>query len=408
LTKKISLHFVKALAKKQLGATLNQSFWLVLLMFGLALSDSFAQSKEEAARSIDAISKQINSISEALNTNKQQRQSEQNKLYIAEKSISANYKSLENLEEKIRAQTAQAKATQQQITALQTQSEAIAKNLINLIRDQYIQGSDAYVKQLLNQQNPYALGRLNHYRSIFREAMMGKIKELSFITNGLEEQRLAYTELLTQLEADQRSLYSKQAELLSNKSKREKVIATLDTQLSDKATRLKTLNEDRARLKTLLQQIEQQANQLSKLAPRPTRALVPGGFKQQKGRLRYPVDGKVITAFGARIPTSGIRSNGLYFESKQSAKVRSIYTGTVIFSDYLKGFGELIIVDHGDDHISLYGHNERLLKRLGDPVQANEVIAQVGTSGGLKQPGLYFEIRQNTQAINPTVWFEPK
>ncbi|HAU68911.1 MAG TPA: hypothetical protein DCW52_11020 [Gammaproteobacteria bacterium] len=393
------------------GRSSGQPLLLLMALFWIlvwAASSTHAQSSAEANRSINTISQQIDAISKELNSGKKQRKTEQSKLLDAEKSISANQRSLRLLEAKIFEQTKQTSATKEKIVTLQQQSQTIAQKLAVLIRDQYVQGSDAYIKQLLNQENPYALGRLNHYRSIFGDAMLAKIEEHAFLVNGLREQQNAYNGMLEQLAADKRSMSSKQAELLSNKSKRQKVIAALDTQLLDKASQLKWLNEDRERLKALLKQIQLKAEQLAKLSQRPARTTVPGGFLKQSGRLNYPVDGKIKTAFGVRIPTSGIRSNGLYFESKQNAMVSSIYSGTVIFSDYLKGFGELIIVDHGDDHISLYGHNDQLLKNVGDSVAVDEVIAKVGTSGGLKQPGLYFEIRNKTQPVNPNIWLSKR
>ena len=234
--------------------------------------------------------------------------------------------------------------------------------------------------------------------------MVATIKNRAELIERLRLQQEDHAKQLAQLESDQRSLSSKQAELLSNKSRRQRAIQAIDVELSDNSARLEKLNNDRSRLQSLLTQIEQKAKELSRLAARPTRPLVPGGFLKQQGRLSSPVEGDVVTNFGARIPTSGMRSNGIYYESKQNAIVRAIYRGTVIFSDYLKGFGQLIIVDHGDDHISLYGHNDQLLKSVGDAVEVDEVIARVGTSGGLKQPGLYFEIRQNTQPVNPNKW----
>lgn len=392
---------LNAIGVTHIKALIALTTLLILLLSAMSVR---AQSSDDTQRSINAIAAQINSITQELNTSKQERASEQNKLLKAEKATTANKQSLRGLEKKIADQTVQAEATQEQIANLQLASDEIALQLTKLIKDQYVQGGDAYLKQILNQENPYALGRLNHYREIFKDAMFNKIKEHAFVLAGLRQQKQSFKALLEQLAADQRSLSSKQAELLSNQSQRRQAIAALDTQLSDKASLLSQLNDDRVRLQALVRQIQQKAEQLAKLSQRPIRALVPGGFMQQRGRLSLPVDGKIVTGFGARIPTSGIRSNGLYFESKQSATVRAIYSGTVIFSDYLKGFGELIIVDHGDDHISLYGHNDRLLKKVGEQVDANEAISQVGTSGGLKQPGLYFEIRQNTQPVNPSLW----
>ena len=100
-----------------------------------------------------------------------------------------------------------------------------------------------------------------------------------------------------------------------------------------------------------------------------------------------------------------MRSQGVFFDTQGTKKVKSIYSGQVIFSDYLKGYGLLLIVDHGDNHISLYGHNEVTYKKAGDAVATNELIARSGMSGGLKKTGLYFEIRKETTPINPKSWF---
>ena len=97
-------------------------------------------------------------------------------------------------------------------------------------------------------------------------------------------------------------------------------------------------------------------------------------------------------------------SDGVFFSTKESQEVRAIYRGRVLFSDFLKGYGLLLIVDHGDDHISLYGHNEVLLKSVGDEVATNELVSRSGVTGGLKSPGLYFEIRHNANPVDPAKW----
>ena len=132
--------------------------------------------------------------------------------------------------------------------------------------------------------------------------------------------------------------------------------------------------------------------------------MVKGGFIKQKGRLNYPVEGKHLRKFGSRLAESGMTSEGLFIQTKQKIPVKSIFRGRVIFAEFLKGYGLLLIVDHGDDHISLYGHNEVLTKRVGDVVETNEVIAKTGVTGGLKSPGLYFEIRNNATPVNPATW----
>jgi len=163
-------------------------------------------------------------------------------------------------------------------------------------------------------------------------------------------------------------------------------------------------------LNNLLEQIAKQKEQLKKIeeqnssSSRPKRTLVKGGFIKQKGRLNYPVSGTHKRKFGSRLAESGMSSEGLFIETNGSVPVKSVFRGRVIFAEFLKGYGLLIIIDHGDNHISLYGHNDVLTKKVGDIVETNEVISKTGVTGGLKSPGLYFEIRKNTTPVNPSTW----
>ena len=97
-------------------------------------------------------------------------------------------------------------------------------------------------------------------------------------------------------------------------------------------------------------------------------------------------------------------SEGLFIKTNGNASVKSIFRGRVIFAEFLKGYGLLLIIDHGDNHISLYGHNDVLYKKVGDIVETNEVVSQSGVTGGLRSAGLYFEIRKNATPVNPATW----
>ena len=150
--------------------------------------------------------------------------------------------------------------------------------------------------------------------------------------------------------------------------------------------------------------IEQAKREGKKPPKRKIRRPVKGGFTKQKGRLVCPVESVPKTKFGERVLSSGMLSEGVFYDTKTSQRVQSIFRGQVLFADFLKGFGLLIIIDHGDEHISLYGHNEVLYKKVGDAVDTNEVISKTGKTGGLKSNGLYFEIRKNATPVNPLNW----
>ena len=126
-------------------------------------------------------------------------------------------------------------------------------------------------------------------------------------------------------------------------------------------------------------------------------------FASMRGRLAWPLAGKIVTAFGAA-DESGRRSSGLLVAAKTGTAVHAVSHGRVVFADWLRGYGLMIIVDHGDGYLSLYGCNETLLKDVGDWVNAGETIATSGASGGQKTPGLYFELRTKGQPVDPRAW----
>ena len=372
-------------------------------MLGIIVSGQL-QANSQTESSIAKVAKQIETVAAQLNNSKMLLKTERNELFKAESQISRIEDSISELDKNIKVEAQKAQKIETQIASIQQNTAKIKEQLRTLLVDQYKQGGDAYIKQLLNQENPYALGRLNNYRERFSAAMLLKLEEYSDLVAGLNQQQKLYNDQITILENKKKKVISEKQQLDSVKRSRQKNIVSLDAKLSSQENQLKKLTEDRARLQSLLTQIQQKATELTKLSPTPVQPLLPGGFAKQKGRLSPPVNAQVSTRFGQRIATSGLLSNGFMYRAPENTLVTAIYSGTVIFSDYLKGFGLLLIIDHGDNHISLYGHNNKLLKAVGDTVQTNEAVARVGSSGGQKQPGLYFEIRENTRPINPSNW----
>jgi len=348
----------------------------IILQSAFIASTHAQQERQQYEKSIGEIGDQINRISRNLNANKSLVASERDKLLKAEKDL---YK--------------------------------------------LSQGKPDFLKKLLNQENPYAVGRLTNYHNYFSNALKKRFTLLGQRANELETLKQTQSETVRTLTKQREN--QKKLELNYNKIKndRAKTIAALDSKIASNAETLKKLESDRERLRSLLAQLKKQAAELKRIdelrekqeaqrrknleqdAKKPViRTLVKGGFLKQKGRLKYPVSGKQTRKFGSRLPESGMRSEGSFFDTKGSVSVKSIFRGRVLFADFLKGYGLLIIIDHGDDHISLYGHNDRLLKKVGDKVDNNEVIAKTGVTGGLKSHGLYFEIRNNATPVDTSKW----
>lgn len=406
---------------------------VLILVCGLSVNAIPVQAQnnnnDDYQQSINEIGKKIKTISKSLNNDKAQLKTERHRLFKAEKELATITSNLANTEFELAKNEHELAAVALQIKSTEKSQIKNRKALKKLLLQRYQKGRPNYLKNVLNQENPYAVGRLSNYHGYFSKALKERNDTLTAFAIealNLQRQQLTIVEQLKQSKSKQTQQIEQHAKA---KKKRQKTIANLDQKVISKEQTLSKLTKDRKRLKTLLTQLKKQAEELRRIdAERqkkaaelarkkakpnttkpnttkpPSRVLVKGGFKKQKGRLSYPVSGELTRKYGGRLPESGMRSEGHFFKTKGSVTVKSIFRGRVLFSDFLKGYGLLIIVDHGDDHISLYGHNDRLLKKVGDTVEVNEAIAQSGVTGGLKSHGLYFEIRNNANPVDPAKW----
>jgi septal ring factor EnvC (AmiA/AmiB activator) len=221
-------------------------------------------------------------------------------------------------------------------------------------------------------------------------AEAGRIREL-----GAEGERVAVQ--LATLEAAQAEQV---AALAAARDERKVAVAKLESGIADANGAIKKLRTDEKRLADLVVQLAELT------AGFPVDSAEP--FGKLKGKLAWPVQGRLAGDYGQPRAGGTVRWNGVLLEASQGTAVRAIARGRVAFADWLPGLGLLIIVDHGGGYLSLYGHNEALLKEPGDRVDAGESIAQVGDTGGQARPALYFEIRQNGQPVNPHPWIAAK
>ena len=205
-------------------------------------------------------------------------------------------------------------------------------------------------------------------------------------------------------------------ELQKQQAERKTVLKQLAAQIKSQRGEISRLQRDEKRLSQLVERLARivpkaparkpaapkQKSQRNEALPEP----VPGGgaFAALKGKLRLPVRGELANRFGAAREDSGVSWKGLFIRAAEGEEVRSVANGRVVFADWLRGFGNLLIVDHGDGYMSLYGNNQTLLKKAGDEVTAGDAVAAVGNSGGNPEAGLYFEIRYQSKPFDPLTW----
>jgi len=281
----------------------------------------------------------------------------------------------------------------EQAAALRTQK----KFLIKQIQTAYLHGEQSALKMLLNTDNPQDFSRQMKYFTYINEAREEKI---NLFRNTLNAINATETKTLLKkkgLSEQKRSLQDSLVKLKVQRDQRKKVLIQLESKIQNNAQRLTKMKADQARLKTLLDELEVAIANI----PLPSDS---APFYKQKNKLPWPSRGKVLARFGTRIAQGKLKLNGVRLSTQEDDPVKSVHYGRVIFSNWIRGFGLLIIIDHGDNYMSLYGYNKSLVKETGDWVRAGEVIAYSSQSQKNNESGLYFEIRKKGKPQNPSYW----
>ena len=270
--------------------------------------------------------------------------------------------------------------------------------LAEQIRTGYVVGRQDYMKMLLNQEQPARVGRVLTYYSYLDRARSEQIETITQQMSRLSTVEDAIKVENENLAAANARLASEKTSLLAFKSDRRGILGRIDEELNDKTQRLANLTADEQRLTELLRRLPMELGDI------PPEVNVKGTFAKSKGKLLWPASGRISAAYGSPRGAGNLRWQGVVLNAAEGEEVRSVWRGRVIFTGWLNGYGMMIILDHGEGYMSLYAHNQSVIKEVGDWTEANEVIATVGDSGGQKHSGLYFEIRHNGKPDNPVRW----
>ena len=285
--------------------------------------------------------------------------------------------------------------------------------LSQLLSHYYLHGQHDPLKILLNQEDPNQLARQLHYYTYLSRARANLIEGLR--TNLAHSRELAqlYQEKKAELEQVKAEQARQKTQLEKDKQARKTVLLRINQQITSQRNEIGRLQRDEKRLTQLIERLSRLAQPRKKSsAPTRGRSLPAspepsgGALHQLKGKLHFPVRGELAHRFGSQREDSGATWKGWFIKSAAGQDVKCIASGKVVFSDWLRGFGNIIIVDHGDDYMSLYGNNETLYKQAGETVRAGDAVAAVGNSGGIAETGLYFEMRHRSRPFNPLGWIK--
>ncbi len=369
-------------------------FGLAVFMAGALAQDADLTKIKE--RELEQVREQISRLKQSMDKRAANRDRITGELQAAEVKISETRIHLQDLERQ-RDFTQKKKAevdARLEVKAAELAQES--RQLEAQVRAAYTSGDQERLKLLLNQHDPATLGRLmtyHRYLSEFRganiEAVNGHIREL----NDLREQAAAEE---TRLAGLARARSAELNELKVAQEKRQVLLVSLQSKIAQEGSEIERLAAQEQDLARLIAELT------SILSDYPITSEEP--FSKWKGRLTWPIAGSLLYDFGQPRADGRLKWNGVVLAAGRGREVRAVYHGRVIFADWLAGMGLLVIVDHGEGYMSLYGYNETTLKIAGDWVAPGDVIATVGDSGGQTRSGLYFEIRQGTKPLNPRSW----
>ena len=259
----------------------------------------------------------------------------------------------------------------------------------------YTSGEQERLKLLLNQHDPATLGRLMTYYRYMSEFRGNNVAAVNSHITDLSDLRGQAAKEENRLAGLARARYAELAELNAAQENRQELLVALKTRIAQEGSEIDRLAAEEQDLARLIAELT------SILSDYPITSEEP--FSTLRGKLTWPIAGSLLHDFG-QPRAGGLKWNGVVLAAPRGREVRAIYHGRIAFADWLAGMGLLIIVDHGDGFMTLYGYNETTLKSAGDWVAPGDVIATVGDSGGQQKTGLYFEVRQGTKPMNPRSW----
>ena len=422
---------------------------LILLALSCLLSPAFADERAQTQQQLDATRQDIAELKKTLGKLQEEKAGVQKDLKATETDIG-------NLEKQVEALQQELKKTEGELERLDTEKKKLQsarveqQRLIAIqARSAYQNGREEYLKLLLNQQNPEKFARTLTYYDYLSKARLEQLRAfnetLRQLANVEQDIGRHQEELLTQ-RAD---LDSRRQALDAERSKRQQVLAKLNSDMKSSDQKLQARQQDQAELAKVLKTIEEtlarqareaeearkkallaqqeaeKRRQQQALAARDAADTEPpkkarttlgplvssdgasygGAFSAARGKLPWPVNGRLLARFGeARGSDSRAKWDGVMISASPGTQVHAVHGGRVVFADWLRGAGLLVILDHGNGYLSLYGHNQSLLKSAGDIVKAGEAISTVGDSGGQDSAGLYFAIRQQGRPTDPAQW----
>ena len=424
-----------------------RNLWPKTLICAVLIASSLNTNNSLAAKKIDAAKDQVNAKSELsdiqtkiqalkkeLDSKQEAHKDATDALKDSETAISAANQKLHDINQKQQLNKSALNSLKKQSININDKLGQQQQQLSDLLRQQYMHGNQSYTQLILQDKNPSEIARDIKYFSYIAKAhakviddMQGNLAKVKALNNKTAATLQEVADLKNKQEAEKKTL-------VQQKQEKSKVVKNLSSQIASQRNEIDKLKRDEKSLSNLVERLAKivppvvKHKKSKKTVPNETIAddktnknsdkktvianneTLPNNdfaginFASLRGKLRLPVRGEVTNRFGASREDTGVSWKGLFIKSAEGADVKAVADGRVVFADWMRGFGNLIIVDHGNGYMSLYGNNQAVLKQVGEEVDAGDTIASVGNSGGNESNGLYYELRRNSQPFDPLSW----
>jgi septal ring factor EnvC (AmiA/AmiB activator) len=367
-----------------------------LLLLGAAVTIATAQDRRESEAALKAVRSEIKEIEARVARETSARNDGAKALRAAEVEMAAAATKLAAVRAELKSQQGARRELDEESARAERRLAGERRALAEQVRASYMTGRAELFKLLLSQESPATLGRMLVYFDYFHRARSTRIDAVATELGKLAALGSETTRVEAELAALEAAQAAEVAALEKARDERRSAVAKLEGELRDANAAVAKLRGEERRLADLIKRLSQLSADFPVATDQP--------FAQLKGKLAWPVQGRLAGDYGQPRGSGGVKWSGVLLEATAGTPVRAVYRGRVAFADWLPGLGLLVIVDHGGGYLSLYGHNRALLKESGDRVEPGEAIAEVGDSGGQARPGLYFEIRANGEPVNPHPW----
>ena len=376
---------------------LSHALLLALLLTAGLGGTAVAADGEANKQQLRELNQKIGKLKKSISSQQSERSNAAKALQRIEKDIGVTAAKLHRTKEKSQQQQRKLNELENRQRQLRSQQQSQKTLSAEHVRSAYSLGKESQMKMLLNQEDPEKLSRTLTYFDYFNRARSAELRKYRDTLNELDTIKPAISAEAEALALSRRELEQQQQALLEQKQRRAKALAGLDSEISNKTSSLTNLDKQRKDLESILQAVEREVTNIAMPANYKP-------FKDLRGKMPWPINGKPLNRYGASRQGSAVTWQGIQLSGQEGDAVKAIHNGRVVFADWLRGAGLLIIVDHGGDYLSLYAHNQSLLRSEGDWVRGGEGIATVGNSGGQRQAGLYFEIRYKGRPTDPRSW----